>query len=201
MVNSLENIAVFIDAGYLNKLAEATKPKVKIDFAKIGPVLAQLVGGTLFRTYFYDCRPHQSSPPTDEERKRYAANYRFLDALRKIPRFVIREGRLSKASVQCPKCGDIRSAFEQKGVDILLSIDLVKLAASGRIGKAVVITGDSDFVPAVRVAKEEMVLVYLVHGMRESNKGPLPLAHDELYYLCDERIPLTDGLLKKICFS
>ena len=48
-------------------------------------------------------------------------------------------------------------------MDILLGCDLVLLAAKQRIGKAILITGDSDFIPAIEVAKNEGVEIELVY--------------------------------------
>ncbi|MFA5132839.1 MAG: NYN domain-containing protein [Candidatus Paceibacterota bacterium] len=77
-------------------------------------------------------------------------------------------------------------------------MDLVKLVSKEEINKAVLITGDSDFVPAVRMAKDDTIQIYLIHGTRIHNGKTLPLAHDELYSLCDERIPITKELLKRL---
>ena len=46
-------------------------------------------------------------------------------------------------------------------VDVLLSIDLVELSAKGNIATAILVAGDSDFVPAVKKAKDNGVRVIL----------------------------------------
>ena len=57
-----------------------------------------------------------------------------------------------------------RKYYEQKRVDVLLSVDLVRHAAANHIQHAVIVAGDSDFIPAVAAAKESGVTVSLWCG-------------------------------------
>jgi len=114
----------------------------RIDFKKLSD---KLVGSDYhLRTYCYFCMPYQSNPPTTEERTRYEDTRKSLSTLEALPRFEIRLGKLVM------RTGDRGTRFEQKGVDVLLSVDLVRMSFDHQIDVAVVLTGDSDFVPAVR---------------------------------------------------
>lgn len=85
--------AVFIDGAYLEKVLLYDHGKAHIDFGRLVDIM---VGGDeLLRAYYYHCLPCQSSPPTAEERARYAARHRFFTALRHIPRFEVRLGKLA----------------------------------------------------------------------------------------------------------
>ena len=66
---------------------------------------------------------------------------------------------------------------------------MVQLAAKGQIQEAVLIAGDSDFIPAVSVAKAEGVLVKLYHG---SNP------HSDLWQEVDERIKFTSDFISSV---
>jgi uncharacterized LabA/DUF88 family protein len=136
-----------------------------------------------FRTYFYDCPPYQSPSPTEDERRRKSGADKFYYNLRNHKRFEVRLGRLQKTGYDPPM-------FTQKGVDVLLSVDLVRLAWSGKINKAVLVTGDSDFVPAVRDVKDAGIIVELWFSrcMHMS---------DELFQVCDDRFPLSRDLIDK----
>ena len=68
----------------------------------------------------------------------------------------------------------------------MLGIDLTLVAAKGLITEAFLITGDSDLIPAICVAKDEGVVVYLVHGAG---------CGDDLLDEVDERIPLSLELI------
>lgn len=78
--------------------------------------------------------------------------------------------------------------FVQKMVDTLLSIDLVYLGSKGRITHAAIIAGDGDFVPAIKVAKTEGVIVWLFHGKSK---------HSQLWQIADERRQLDKDLMEK----
>ncbi|MHB8177478.1 MAG: NYN domain-containing protein [Vulcanimicrobiaceae bacterium] len=73
----------------------------------------------------------------------------------------------------------------------MLGVDLVLLAAKGRIHRAALFTGDSDFIPAVQVAKNEGVHVQLFHG----NKAQV---HDEIWTTADDRTQVTAEFIRDI---
>jgi uncharacterized LabA/DUF88 family protein len=80
--------------------------------------------------------------------------------------------------------------FEQKRVDILLAVELVRLSWSHQIGHAVIVTGDSDFVPAIEAAKDAGVITTLYYSRRA--------VHDELLTSVDERYEMDDVFIEKI---
>jgi len=71
----------------------------------------------------------------------------------------------------------------------MLGVDLVQLSATKQINTAILLAGDSDFVPAIEVAKQHGVLVELWHGPR-SGAGHTTV-HNELWSECDEREEIT----------
>jgi uncharacterized LabA/DUF88 family protein len=174
-------VAVFIDGAYLEFVLKTEFRAPKINFE----LLAERVSGgrELLRSYYYDCLPFQSEAPTNDERQRFGRRQSFHSALTRIPRFQVRLGKLARRHEN----GKVR--YEQKRVDVLLAVDLVQLAAKHRITDAVLIAGDSDFLPALEVAKDEGVLIHLFHGSTP---------HDELYLCCDERSPIDQGFIDAI---
>jgi uncharacterized LabA/DUF88 family protein len=171
-------IAIFIDGGYLAKIMK--HKGFQVSFGLLSAELSQ--GKEILRTYYYNCLPYQSSPPTKEEAERFSRAQKFHNALERLPRYEVKEGRLAKRG----------SDFEQKGIDTLLSIDLVNLAASGKISDAVLLAGDSDFIPAIKVAKTHGVNIYLYHSEDRREY------HQSLWLICDERIPIDSDLLDRI---
>lgn len=160
-----ERVAVFIDNGYLSKVV----PKgTRIDFLKFSDEVCN--GRERLRTYFYDCMPYQSDPPLPEEKEKYSSYCKFRDVVERLPRFQMRLGKLKKNS---------DGSFEQKRVDILLAVELVRLSWSGQIRYAVIVTGDSDFVPAIEAAKDAGVITTLYYS-----NGTV---HNELLSAVDER--------------
>jgi hypothetical protein len=65
-------LAIFIDAGYSNALARDTF-KLRIDYDEFRKQIHRVIADNtvepldLLRTYYYDCLPYQSNPPTPEE--------------------------------------------------------------------------------------------------------------------------------------
>jgi len=180
-----ERVAIFIDAAYLENVLQKEFPGFAVDFGKLAEVLAG--GRSLLRTYFYNCPPYQGSPPTREEAERKAKADAFYAALKKLPRFEVRLGRLAKRS--CRNCGAV--FFQQKRADLMLGVDLVNLSARNQITEAIIVAGDSDFLPAVDVAKTCGVLIHLFHG--DSRNPP----HKDLFDACDERTLLAQDLLER----
>jgi len=176
-----EKAAFFIDGGYLRAILRDDFEEVEINFLTLSEELCR--GCERFRTYYYICPPFQSHNPTLEEQQRKAEMDRFLYNLRRLPRFEVRLGRLRRT-------GNPKHPYEQKGVDVLLSIDLTQLSVSHTVNHAILLSGDSDFCPAVRVAKDNMTLVTLVYFPGKVS--------DELFNLCDERIPIDKDLIDKV---
>ncbi len=52
---------------------------------------------------------------------------------------------------------------EQKGVDFRIGLDIARLSLQRLVEVIVLITGDSDFTPAMKFAHREGVRVYLDH--------------------------------------
>jgi uncharacterized LabA/DUF88 family protein len=179
-------IAIFVDGGYLEKIIKNEFSEVPIDFSKLVEIL---VGGReLLRTYYYNCLPYQSNSPTPEESERFAKKERFFSYLRSLPRFSVRLGKLAYRGIG----GDGKKVFEQKGIDTLLSIDMVNLAATKQVSNIILLAGDSDYIPAVEVAKTHGVGVILYHSQNRVNY------HIDLWRICDERFPINQNLINKI---
>lgn len=181
----MSRIGVFIDGGYLDKVIKNEFNGVNIDFGKLGTVLSCDI--PLLRTYYYNCLPYQGPYPTPEERERLARAEKFFYALSQIPRFEVRQGKLEYRGVDT----NGQPIFEQKRVDILLGVDLVRLASKGQITDAAILAGDSDFLPAIEAAKADGVVIHLFHGVKAR-------PHNDLYTSADERYPITPDLIRLV---
>jgi uncharacterized LabA/DUF88 family protein len=177
--------AVFIDGAHLSVATRRDFPGVAIAFDKLAALLA---GPTeLVRTYYYDAPPYLPYNPSEQDRHRYAQRRRFYEALRHYPRFEVREGRIAR-TVNRHTGG---YEYVQKYVDVWLSTDLVRLASKRQIDLAILVTADSDFVPAIRAAREEGVEVRLL-----SSRSPRAV-HPELAAAVDARMFLDDAMVQQ----
>ncbi|MGH7738292.1 MAG: NYN domain-containing protein [Candidatus Tyrphobacter sp.] len=181
--------AIFIDGGYLAKVLQHEFGSAPVDFLKLAIKMAG--DDELFRAYYYNCLPYQGTNPNADERERYSRARRFMDALDRLPRFEVRLGKLAARGIDPVTRAPL---FQQKRVDIMLGVDLVLLAAKGRIHRAALFTGDSDFIPAVKAAKNEGVHVHLFHG----NKAEV---HDEIWTAADDRTQVDAGFIQEVRFE
>ena len=174
-------VAILIDAyGLKREFGE-----LRIDFGRLAQELAG--GKEILRSYYYNCLPYQSDPPTQEEADRFGKMQSFLNRLNRLPRYEVRLGQLAFRGVR----QDGSPIFVQKRVDILLAVDLVLLSAKRQISDAVLVTGDSDFLPAVRTARDEGVGLHLYHFTQSP-------PYRGLWDACDERTPITQDLMNRV---
>ena len=171
--------AIFIDGGYFEKVLQYDFGCPRLDFQDLSNDLAARAGHQRLRTYYYDCMPYQSNPPTEAEKNKYRAKAKFIHALRRnVQRFEFRQGKLRKTG---------SGQFEQKRIDVLLGVDMVRLCSKGQIETVVLIAGDSDLVPAVKASKEEGAIVTLYYHRRSVS--------DELLNECDEFYEIDQALI------
>lgn len=186
MSYQLGRAVVLIDNGYLSKILKKEFNETRIDYLKLSEIICQ--GYQRLRTYVYDALPYQDDPPTQEQQDFYAGKVKFFKALNKLPSFETRFGR------QRPRPG----GFIQKGVDVLLAIDLVKLSSKAQIQKAFLLAGDADYEPVVKAAKDEGVSVKLYYSgfIEITDDGKRRRSYsNELWDACDERVVIDENLI------
>lgn len=183
----MSRLAIFIDGGYVDQVLRHEFAGAKISYDKLVSEIASTIYSDidLLRSYYYHCEPYKSDPPTPDESQRFGRMQSFLNSLRRLESFEVRLGRLVRRNLGTQ--GEVR--YEQKMVDILLSIDLVQLSSRGNITHAALVSGDSDFVPAVRIAREAGVSVWLFHGDRP---------HNELWQTADRRVHIGQDLINQV---
>lgn len=180
-------LAIFVDAGYLVGVLRDELGGIWLDYALLSSYIAQNVKPEIdiLRTYYYHCLPYQSPTPTEAEKRRFSKQQKFFNFLEDLPDFQVRLGRLERRGPD----ENGQYYYEQKRVDVLLSIDLVELSATRQITHAAIIAGDSDFCPAVEVAKRNGVSVWLLHGKRP---------HRDLRRIADRRLAIDASFCNPI---
>ena len=195
----MARLAIFVDGGYITKLG-AHEFSVWTDLGRLSEEIRLAVAAKapepvdLLRTYYYDCLPYQGNPPTADEAQRMGQRRTFFDALRRLPRYTVREGRLMFRGL------DARGEpiFQQKRVDLLLGLDFALLSGKRQVTHAAVVSGDSDLIPAFEVAREEGILVWLIHGPKVSKVDGKSTYAQELWDAADERLLLTQDLMNRV---
>ncbi len=169
--------AIFIDGGYIQ--TQLKTHAVEADYAELADFLLSPPRASfpldLLRCYYYYCAPYMSPEPTEDELKRMDTHNKFVAQIESLGRWAMRLGKLQK------RWENQREVYEQKRVDVLLSVDLVRHAAAGHIQHAILVAGDSDFIPAVEAAKEHGVTVTLWCGNANTVHKDLIALADEVY--------------------
>lgn len=177
--------AIFIDGGYF--LAQLKQYKLNIDYARLADYLLRPlrrdVPLDLLRTYFYYCPPYMSEKPTEDELRRMELHNQFMQQFENVPRCAMRLGKLQK------RYDGQKEYYEQKRVDVLLSCDMVRHTAARDIQHAVLVAGDSDFIPTVTAAKDSGATVSLWCGAPNTVHKELVALADEVNHLDWRKIP------------
>jgi uncharacterized LabA/DUF88 family protein len=180
---------LFIDNAYLSAVRRLQFESQRLNYLVLSNLLT--AGYERLRTYVYDAWPYQGNPPTEQQRNLLAGMQSFVHAIEQFPSFEVRMG------AQRPRGTD----YVQKGVDVLLAVDMTSLALKRQIQKAVLIAGDADYVPVVDAVKDEGVSVTLYHaeGWQIDADGRKSKPYSaELWSACDERYPLTRQLIDQV---
>lgn len=136
----------------------------------------------LYRIFYYDCEPigrksvyHPLTKKNVDLDKSdtYMWTNSFLSELKQKRKFALRLGHLSeqvhynlKPSVTKDLCSGKRTieslvendfifSAQQKGVDMKIGVDIASLAYKKQVDQIILIAGDSDFVPAAKLARRE----------------------------------------------
>ena len=136
----------------------------------------------LYRIFYYDCAPSdgQAYHPLLQKNinlkktDTYIWGTAFLNELRQMRKVAVRLGVLSEidtgyilnrettkklftgsVSIDDITEKDFSITLGQKGVDMKLGLDIASLAYKKQVDQIVLISGDSDFVPAAKLARRE----------------------------------------------
>jgi len=166
----MEKCGIFIDRGYLrSKLKDFGK--FSLDFYKFSEKIARTIKCNRLRTYYYDCLPIRISG-NEKSEMLYKSKKNFCNKISLLPRFEISFGELQY----------IKGTYKQKKVDVLMSLDIADKCFENQITHAVIVAGDSDFIPAIKRAKGYGAIVHLV-AHKESVNNEILQETDEIHNL------------------
>lgn len=178
----MDKVAILVDGGYYKSCFRSMnkrKPKPSEFYAHCEKLLTdeKLKDYQLLRIYYYDCLPFEgeSKHPMSGKRIKYSDtpiykdNIDFINDLSLMPNITVRTGSLSMIGWKLDNStlnkvinenrkvleGDIQPDFKQKGIDMIMGLDIAKFSTKKLVDCIVLLTGDSDLIPALEFAKEE----------------------------------------------
>lgn len=171
-----EKCAIFIDGGYFNKVLKSYFQEKNIKYLKLSERICSDLKLIRLRTYFYHCMPLvRKSHPDDIIRQ--GNMQKFLANIRRLPRFEVKLGKLQFIGGQ----------FRQKMVDVLMSLDITNMSFEKQIQHVVLVAGDSDFIPAIKKAKDYGIVVHLYYHPSS--------VHNEILDEVDELHKIDENLI------
>ena len=179
--------AILIDGGFAKrKIGSAKSPACAADFqAMIERIAAHsaLQGCRLHRTYYYDSVPLETveKNPISASTVDFGAHpvasraKKLFDDLARQPFMALRLGELSfngwglrpqafkraTGGSLVVSDQDILPQIQQKGVDMRIGMDIAALTLKKQVQIIVLVSGDSDFVPAMKFARREGCQLFL----------------------------------------
>ena len=198
----MKKTALLIDGAYLR--AVATKHH-GLDFAdytadfieKVALKCVDKEEEELFRIFYYDCLPNKKPQRYPISGREYVSP---AEALSKndLPRkkyFAVRLGgavhfrgwRRTKWGQREPLDSDYKPNYEQKGVDMRIGLDIATFSYERTVERIILVTGDTDFVPAMKMARRLGLQVVLVQLLKLSRVWSL-LPHTDIV----REVPLPD---------
>jgi hypothetical protein len=90
-----------------------------------------------------------SSPPDSVRRQGT-----YIEAILTLPGVSVIEGRYEGGPDRCRSCGAPYVAHDEKMTDVNIAVELTKDAFGERFDVAILVTGDSDQVPSIRLVRE-----------------------------------------------
>jgi len=172
---SEKNAIVFIDGNnvYHNCKSMKINPS-HVDLLKLSEEVSLHFLCNHVKTFYYN-----SVPNLNDGKQVYWAHMKFLDNLKKLPKFEVKTRKLQRTSnaeiinekkeiinslglceicnplveINCGDCiGNIKT--KEKGIDIMIAVDMIEQTViKKRADCCILISGDADFVPAMEIIK------------------------------------------------
>ena len=162
-------------------------------------IVSEKEGASLYRVFYYDCPPSSKfvyhpllkKPINLAKTDDYKWATEFFNELKHQRKFALRMGRLAEEqahfsikdssmkkllsgslTIDSLTENDFALSIQQKGVDMRIGVDISSLAFKKQVDRIILISGDSDFVPAAKQARREGI-DFILDPMRPPIKDDL----------------------------
>lgn len=181
----MKKVAVIIDGGFARKVFQKYFKKKNIPTSDQIIALGQKVltpEEELFRIYYYDC------PPFEKDLRKPVSGVKFKDEVfirsgkeylagistqdhiayrsgeLKFGGWTLKTSKLNEivSTKRAVADDDFQPVFKQKRVDMKIGLDIAWLSIRKIVDRILLVAGDSDFIPAMKLARIEGVLITVV---------------------------------------
>ncbi len=171
----MKEAVIFIDGNnlYHNLKQMRIKPN-NLDFEKFTEFICKH-----FKVLLKEVRYYNSIPTLRDGKELYFSHLKFIDELKKLQKFSVNTRKLQVHSTKelikekkeliesmdlCNSCkpiveqnmldiiGNVKK--KEKGVDVMLAVDLIDYSINKKSNVLILVSGDADFIPALEMAKK-----------------------------------------------
>jgi uncharacterized LabA/DUF88 family protein len=172
-VAELKKTALLIDGGYARVVSKKAGKTYNPDYIERLAHACRAASVELCRILYYDCAPYSGTVnlPVSGTAKTFHGNSNWLNELAAKDLFAVRLGVLKfrgfvprhiPIAANTLTDNDFKSDFEQKGVDMRIGLDIATYADRSSFDRFIVITADTDCVPAFKHARKSGMQVVLI---------------------------------------
>ena len=184
-------VAVLIDGGHLRVISRIAGHAYVPDFIEKVAHACVEENETLLRALYYDCAPYNGKvkKPVSGEELEFKGSDGWLKELAQKNLFAVRTGvlkfrgfkprKIPVKAVEALTDDDFKPDFEQKGVDMRIGLDIANFANQRSVDRIVLVTGDTDCIPAMKHARIAGLQIVLVE-FENHNLAPELLWHSDL---------------------
>lgn len=191
----MKKVAIMLDGGFVKRklLKSMNQHPIAEDVYSFALTCIDNNKEELFRIYYYDSVPFGGeivNPISGEkieytERRDYDPRRRFVREISEHEQIAWRGGSVNFNGwkIKEEKIGEIIQRkralrpddfipdFKQKMVDMKIGLDISWLSSKNVVDRIILVTGDSDFVPAMKFARREGLQVVLVSLGHQVNRA------------------------------
>lgn len=185
----MKTTIVLIDGGFLRSQAKAANRRYDPPFIERFAHSCIAADEECLRILYYDCAPFIGSAiqPVSGTTRDFVGSDRWLHEIAALDLFAVRRGVLKfrgfkRSARTLPGAAltdaDFSPQFEQKGVDMRIGLDIAAYSAEHLAKRIILITNDTDCVPAMKFARKAGLQTILI---KVPNCRPTPelVAHSD----------------------
>ena len=187
----MKKAALLIDGAYLRAVATKNHRLDSVNYTadfikKFALKCFDKKEEELFRIFYYDCLPNKKPQRYPVSGREYVSTTEALwqNDLPRQKYFAVRLGgavhfrgwrRTRWDQRKPPDDSDYKPNYEQKGVDMRIGLDIATFSYERTVERIILVTGDTDFIPAMKMARRSGLQVVLVQLVKLSHVwGLLP---------------------------
>lgn len=187
-VLGMKRVAILIDGGFLRVAARKAGKQYNPSFIESFALRCPTQDEEIFRVLYYDCAPYSGTVklPVSGAEHTFAGSDQWLHELARKDLFAVRRGvlkfrgykpkRVPVATAAPLTDADFDPDFEQKGVDMRIGLDIATLCQNKSVDRIILVSGDTDCVPATKHGRKAGVQIVLVE-LPKTRLAPELLSH------------------------